>query len=111
VEREVEECVSDLMKESLEEEGDQEFELGEVDVGELGLTPPDVDETSAWQLAITLKITSGEAEGLSPAVYLDMVHLREGATIATVTTTDVLSPFDPELRDALLQTTASRMTE
>lgn len=93
------------------EEKAQDFELGEVDVGELSLTPPDVEETSAWQLAVTVRITSGAAEGLSPTVYLDMVHLREDETVATLEAVDVLSPFDPKLRDELLQATASRMSE
>jgi hypothetical protein len=86
------------------------FEIGDVDVGELTFTPPDVDEASAWQVEFPVEVTSGDLEGATATAYLDLVHLREGDALATVTTLDVQSPFDPELRDGLVQAVAARMS-
>ena len=100
---EVGDCVGDLLKESAPAENQEEFEVGEVEVGELNVTLPDVEQATAWQIAVTLEFTSGEAAGLSPEIYIDQIHVREGDAIATLQTVDVLTPFDPELRDELLQ--------
>ena len=108
---EVGDCVGDLLKESAPAENQEEFEVGEVEVGELNVTLPDVEQATAWQIAVTLEFTSGEAAGLSPEIYIDQIHVREGDAIATLQTVDVLTPFDPELRDELLQTIADRLSE
>jgi hypothetical protein len=60
---------------------------------------------------IPVEITSGAAEGLSPDVYIELVALREGDTVASVRTQDVLTEFDPELRNQLVQTVAGRLSE
>jgi hypothetical protein len=107
-----EDCVRDLMEQALkEEENADEFEVGEIDVGQLSITGPAVEDTSAWQIAVRFDVTSGVAEGLSPTAYLDLVNLRDGEALTIMTTSDVLTPFDSELRDELLQTLASRMSE
>ena len=105
----VEDCFQDLIEEALR--GEKGFKLGEVDIGELSLTTPDVEEAKAWQIVIPVEITSGAAEGLSANVYIELVALREGDAAATMTTLDVLTEFDPELRNQLVQTVAGRMSE
>lgn len=102
-------CFQDVVEEALK--GEKGLKLGEVDVGELSFTPPDVDEAKAWQIAIPVEITSGAAEGLSPDVYIELIALREGDMVASVRTQDVLTEFDPELRNQLVQTVADRMSE
>ena len=96
-----ESCFQDLTEEALK--GEKGFKLGDVDIGELRFTPPNVDEAKAWQIVVPVEITSGAAKGFSPDVYLDFVVLREGDSVATVTTEDVFSEFDEELRNQLVQ--------
>jgi hypothetical protein len=75
-----------VIERAVRAEGDNEgfkgFKLGEVDIGELSFTPPDVDEAQAWQIVIPLESTSGAGEGLEPNFYLELVLLREGDTTA-----------------------------
>ena len=104
-----EQCFQDLSEEGFK--GEESFKVGEVDIGELSLTMPDVEETKAWKIVIPVEVTSGAVEGLSPHVYIEFVALREGDAAATVTTLDVLTEFDPELRNELVQTVAGRMSE
>jgi hypothetical protein len=90
---------------------DDDFEFGEIEIGPLSLTPPaGVDESRAWQAVIPIEGASGtESEGVSVPVYLDIVALHEGDTIVLVTSIDLVTPFDPELRDQLIDTIADRM--
>jgi hypothetical protein len=104
-----EDCFQDFAEEALR--GEKGFELGEVDVGELSFTPPDVDEAKAWQIVIPVEITSGVGEGFTPDIYIERVLLREGDTVTSVTTQDVLTEFDEELRNQLVQAVAGRMSE
>jgi hypothetical protein len=105
-----EDCVQDLVEEAFKEEGG--FKLGEIDVGELSFTPlPGVDEAKAWQIVIPVEITSGVGKGFEPDVYLELVILREGDTVAVLSTQDVLTEFDRDLRDKLVQTIEGRMSE
>jgi hypothetical protein len=60
---------------------------------------------------VVVEVASREGEGLSATVYLDLVYLREGDVLASVQTSDVLSAFDSDLRDQLLEGVASRMAE
>jgi hypothetical protein len=110
-----EDCFQDVNERAARAEGDNEgfFEVvkfGEVDIGELSFTPPDVDEAQAWQIVIPLESTSGAGEGLEPNFYLDLVLLREGDTTARLLTQKVVTEFDRDLRDELIQTLAHRMT-
>jgi hypothetical protein len=41
----------------------------------------------------------------------EIVTLRQGDTVADVKTSDVLTQFDPELRDKLVQAVAGRMSD
>jgi hypothetical protein len=88
-------------------------ELTSAEVGELSFTPPaGVDAADAWQVAVTVEEKAGsQNEGLSVTAYADQVMLRSGDTITTVTTTDLGTPFDPELRDELVAAVAGRMAE
>jgi hypothetical protein len=90
-----------------------EAELTSAEVGELSFTPPaGVDTADAWQVAVTIDGMAGsQDEGLSVTAYGDQVMLRNGDTITTVTTTDIATPFDPELRDELVAAVAARMAE
>jgi hypothetical protein len=108
-----EDCFQDLVEEAMRKEGgDQgDFKLGEIDIGELSFTPPDVDEAKAWQIVMPVEITSGVGKGFEPNVYLELVVLREADTVAVLTTQDVLTEFDRDLRDKLVQTMAGRMSE
>jgi hypothetical protein len=102
-----EDCFQDVIER--DNEGFEGFKLGEVDIGELSFTPPDVDEAQAWQIVIPLEATSGVREGLEPNVYFELVLLREGDTTARLLTQDVLQEFDRELRDKLVRAVAGRM--
>jgi hypothetical protein len=100
------ECLQDFLEEAV----DPDVEVENVDLGELSFTPPSgVDDSRAWQLAI--EASSSEAEGLSATVYFDVIDLRAGDVVARVQAIDVLSPFDPELRDELVDAVAGRMTD
>ena len=82
-----EDCFQDAIERVVSAEGDNEgpegFKFGEVDIGELSFTPPDVDEAQAWQIVIPLESTSVAGEGLEPNFYLDQVPS---------TTTSVMPP-------------------
>jgi hypothetical protein len=108
-------CFQDVIERAVRAEGDNEgfegFKFGEVDIGELSFTPPDVDEAQAWQIVIPLESTSGAGEGLEPNFYLELVLLREGDTTARLLTQDVLTEFDRDLREKLIQTLADRMAQ
>lgn len=108
-----EDCFRDLVEDAVREEGnDAEIKLGEIEIGELSFTPPEnVDEGKAWQVEIPVVITSGVGQGFEPSVYTELVTLREGATVANLTTEDVLTEFDRALRDELVQALADRMSE
>jgi hypothetical protein len=103
----VEDCVKQLVEEGTQT--DQRFEVGEVDVGELSFTAPDVDEAKAWQIVVPVTVASGAAKGVSATAYLEIVELREGDMVAQVETSDVLTPFDPALRQQLVDKVAGRM--
>jgi hypothetical protein len=109
-----EDCFQDLVEKAMKEEGtsEEDVKLGEIDIGELSFTPPSgVDEAKAWQIAMPVEIRSGAFKGISADVYLDYVTLRDGDTLAIVTTRDSLDEFDTDLRDKLVETVATRMTE
>jgi hypothetical protein len=101
------------MTELLGEFEDQEVEITRAKVGELSFTPPPgVDDANAWQVEVTVEgKAGGQAEGLSLTAYVDLVQLRNGAVAAEVTTTDIATPLDPELRDQLVAAVAGRMAD
>ncbi|HEV8602779.1 MAG TPA: hypothetical protein VGQ68_05200 [Gaiellaceae bacterium] len=106
-----EDCFRDLIAPAVKKES-PELEVGDVDIGELRLTAPrDITETRAWQIAVSLEVKSGEARGSSATVYLDLMTLREGDSLATVKTQDVVTPFNSESRNKLLQALAGRMSQ
>jgi len=90
-----------------------DVEMTSAEIGELSFTPPaGVDDAGAWQLAVQIEGKAGsQDEDLSVTVYGDLVALRNGDTITTVTTTDIASTFDPELRDQLVTAVAGRVSE
>ena len=47
-----------------------------------GLTPPEVEEARAWQIALPFKETDREGVEVSSTLHIDTVHLREGDTVA-----------------------------
>jgi len=105
---EVDDCFRDLLADAAGED----FEIADVQVGELSFTRPDVADASAWQIAIDVEGAPGsEGAGLSATVYIDMVVLQEGDANATVATLDVLTPLDSALRDELVETVAGRLSE
>jgi hypothetical protein len=96
-------CFRDLI-----EEANGLTEVDDVDVAELGLTTPSgIAETKAWQIAISFHLKSGP----EARAYLQFVTLREGDSLATVQTSNLLRPFDPELRDRLVEALAGRLPE
>ncbi len=100
-----EDCFGRIIKKALRGE---DYKLGEVDIGELSFSAPEgVDEARAWQLVIPLEPTSDQ--GINVTVYIDVLHVREGDVLASVTTQDVLSPFDADLRRKLVEVVAGRM--
>jgi hypothetical protein len=105
----IDECMSEL----LTGEVDPDFEVGDVAAGELSFTPPaGVEDARAWQIAIPIEGKSGgESEGVSVTGYIDLIFLREGDAIGSVQTVDVLSPFDPQIRDELVDAVAGRMNQ
>jgi hypothetical protein len=101
----VKDCVKKLLPRS------SDYKIGDVDVGELRMTKPaNVEKGKAWQLVIPLEVTSGAGQGITATAYLDFVALLKGDAVATVETSDVLTPFDPALRDDLVTAVAGRMT-
>ena len=89
----------------------EDVTFGEIEVSPLSFTPPsDVDDARAWQVVIPIEVTSDESEDVTVTAYLDVVALREGDTIATVQTFDLLTPLDQQLRDDLVAAVAGRMT-
>ena len=57
----------------------EDFDVADVDAGELSFTPPDVEEARAWQIAIRVEgAAGGESEGASATAYIDLIFLREG---------------------------------
>lgn len=100
----VEDCVTDLFtKFAKKESGD--IKVGDVDVGELSFTPPEIEEAKAFEIAVPV-----EAEGLEATAYIDFTFLRESNAVAIVFTLDVLDRFDPELLKDLLEALAGRMS-
>jgi hypothetical protein len=53
---------------------------------------------------------SGASKGISATAYADLVALLKNDVVASVSTFDVLTPFDSTLRDQLVKTVAGRMT-
>jgi len=100
------------MNEMLGDLDDQDFEITLAELDELSFTPPPgVDYASGWEVAVTVEGKAGsQAEGVSATAYVDIVQLRKGATTAELTAVDVLTPFDPELRDELVAALADRMS-
>jgi hypothetical protein len=92
---------------------DEDVEITRAEVGELSFTPPPgVDDATAWQVDVTIEGKAGsQAEGLSVSAYVDIVQLRNGDATAEVTTSDIATPFDPELRDELVAAVAGHMSE
>jgi hypothetical protein len=107
------EAINECMQELLAGEVGTEFEVGDVAAGELSFTPPaGVEEARAWQIAIPIEGKSGgESEGVSVTGYIELVFLREGDAIGSVQTVEVLSPFDSEIRDELVDAVAGRMNQ
>jgi hypothetical protein len=105
--------VDTCMTNWLAEFEDEEVEITGAEVGELSFTaPPGIDDANAWQVDVTIEGKAGsQAEGLSVSAYVDIVQLRNGDATAEVTTTDVATPFDPELRDQLVAAVAGHMAE
>jgi hypothetical protein len=103
-------CMTDLLRAFSE---DANFEITGAEVGELSFTPPPgVDEAHAWQVEAAIEGKAGsQAEGLSVTAYADFVQLRNGDVTAEVSTTDIATPFDSELRDQLVAAVAARMSE
>jgi hypothetical protein len=108
-----EDCFQDLIEKAVNDDGggDNGFKLGEVDLGELSFAPPDVDEAKAWQIVIPVEITSGVGEGFEPNVFVELIVLREGDTVAVLATQEVLAEFDHDLRAELVRTLAGRMSD
>jgi hypothetical protein len=99
-----EDCVRSSIEDMLAEE-DVDAAVDDVEVGELNVAAPEgVDETRAWQVAITLTVP-----GLTTTGYIDLVALREGDSVADLDTSDLVRPFDEDLRNQLVQTLAGRL--
>ena len=107
-----EDCFRKLLEDEFSNEDRKNFEISDIDVGELNVTAPAnaVDETHAWQIAITIDVKSGEAKGASVTAYADLSTVRSGDAIAELFTYDVLTAFDAELRTELLNVLAGRLT-
>jgi hypothetical protein len=100
----VKDCVTKLIPHS------SVYKIGEVDAGELRVTsPPGVEKARAWQIVVPVEVTSGASKGLTATAYLDIVALLKGDAVTTVQTSDVLTAFDPTLRDELVRKVAGRM--
>jgi hypothetical protein len=101
------ECFRDVMEKRV----GGRFEIGDVKFGELSFTPPpDLDEASAWELSVPIEVIAPEGEGSSVTAYLDLVYLRKGDTLGAVEASDVVTPFDSQLRDELVELVAQRLS-
>ena len=101
------------MTEGILDSSDDDFEFGDIEIDPVSFTPPSgIDEARAWQVVIPIEGASGtESEGVAATAYVDLVALREGDTVVLVQAFDVLSPFDPELRNQLVETIADRISD
>jgi hypothetical protein len=105
----VKDCVTKLFQGVFQ--GSADYKVGEADVGELPITAPqNVEKAQGWRIMIPLEATSGANKGISVPAYIDLVTLLNNDDLALVSTLDVLTPFDPTLRDQLVKTVAARMT-
>jgi hypothetical protein len=103
-----EDCLGDalsgLIERQADTQADAKIEVGDIDIGEIIVKPPAVEDARAWQIAVPV-----EVKGLSPTLYIELVVLREGDAVATVTTQDTLDPFPAAQRDDLVEVVAQRM--
>jgi hypothetical protein len=96
---ELRDCLNDFFREQAE--GDVTF--GDVSVGQLSF-PRLGDRSSAWEIVVPVK-----TQGLSVTAYIDFVYIVEENALARVAFSDVLSPFDEQLRENLARLVADRM--
>jgi hypothetical protein len=110
--RAAQDCVADFFRQAIEEadETGTEFELGDISVGELSFTPPEVEEGRAYQVVIPFEVTSGTFEGATETMYLESVVLRQGDAVAGIQTLGQSDPLDTELRDQLLRASGDRLS-
>ena len=83
------------------------------DVHELSVVASvNVDEAKGWRIGLHLDEVKPLHDTLmdseSPA-YLDWLVIRQGMTIVELFTYDMPSPFDPDLRDQLIEKLAGRL--
>ena len=86
------------------------FKVGEIEVGELKFTPPPNVDDARGKSSSQWKLRPVQPRGCH-LVYADIVYLRKGNIVGSLTTSDVLSPLDDALRAHLVQTVARRMAE
>jgi hypothetical protein len=100
-------CLSD----SFAEFEDDQVEISGAQVGELSFNAPaDVDDAHAWQVVFTIEGKPGTpAAGVLVTSYVDFLQVRKGDATAEVSTLDIETPFDPELRDQLVGAVADRL--
>jgi hypothetical protein len=97
-------CFRSYVEDRLAEQND--VAVDDVDVGKLKVAAPEgVHETRAWQVAIKFSVP-----GLTTTGYFDLVLLRQSDSVADLNASDLVSPFDSDFRNALLQTLAGRLS-
>lgn len=103
-------AVADCVRHAVADAMPAGYDVGDVDFGALSFTRPSgIDEARAWQALVPIDVTSGAAKGMSVSAYIDVVFLRKGRVVASVRDSDVITPFDSDLRDQLIQTQAERI--
>jgi hypothetical protein len=82
---------------------EEDFEVGEVSMGRVS-APRSGDRSADLQITIPIK-----TQGLEPDVYLDLAPVQQDRALSIFIFVDVLSAFDEDLKQSLIQAASARM--
>ena len=99
-------CLGRLIAEAIKESSDRNVEVGEVEVRQLSVAVPAVEQAQGWEIAIPI-----EVQGSSTTVLLEYTLLREGNEVVSVQAQDVGRRPTPALGDQVLGVLAARMSQ
>jgi hypothetical protein len=101
-------CFEGQLHNQLEKDPDTagKVKIGDIELGELNVTPPSgIRKYRAVRVRIAI-----EVQNISIDLFADDVVMQQGDAVVEVTTTAHYAPLDSTLRDQLVQTVASRMS-
>jgi hypothetical protein len=86
-------------------QADEDVTFGDVHVGQVSF-PTLADRSSAWEVVVPVK-----TQGLTISVYIEAIFMRRANALGIVLFSDVISPFDEQMRERLARLVARRMDE